>query len=287
MKLKTTFSLFAFLLLAACGSDDPATDGAADEAGDLPAIVDTAPEEPVQAAPAAEDEAEIPQAVEESGGEPDAEDDADKPIILAQADTASTSSQDWQFQEGTHFYRMVPTQPTVGGSDKIEVAEFFWYGCGHCFEFETYINKWSGDIPPNVRFVRVPATWNPLVELHAQLYYTEEVLVNNGKISNPEEFRASVFAEYHRRGNRMTSMNAIKDIFTRVGVSEEDFDNTWGSFEVSQKLRVAKDLARRYAITGVPAMVVNGKYRTGKAESGTYPKLLEIVDELVDRETVR
>jgi thiol:disulfide interchange protein DsbA len=182
---------------------------------------------------------------------------------------------------------MVPTQPTVGGADKIEVAEFFWYGCGHCYDFEPHINRWSEKKPAGVRFVRIPATWNPLVMLHAQLYYTEEVLVKNGKIANPEEFRASVFEEYHKRGNRMTTEAAIQSVFTRQGVSADDFTNTWKSFEVAQKLRVAQDLARRYAITGVPAIVVNGKYRTGAAEAGGYPKLLEVIDELVERETLR
>ena len=108
-----------------------------------------------------------------------------------------------------------------------------------------------------------------------------------GKIADPVAFRAAVFNEYHRRGNRMTSQAAIQEVFARYGVSADDFNSTWSSFEVAQKLRVAKDLARRYAITGVPAMVVNGKYRSGKTDTGTYPVLLDVVDELVARETVR
>ena len=82
-------------------------------------------------------------------------------------------------------------------------------------------------------------------------------------------------------------MSPCQALFASAGVSADDFNGTWSSFEVAQKLRVAQDLARRYAITGVPAMVVNGKYRTGKTETGTYPKLLEVVDELIQRETVR
>jgi thiol:disulfide interchange protein DsbA len=221
--------------------------------------------------------------VEESAADTDDAQTGDVPLMLAQAET-STSPANWKFKEGQHFHRLVPTQPTVGGADKVEVAEFFWYGCAHCYEFETYINRWAEQTPPNVRFVRIPATWNPLVKLHAQLYYTEEVLVANDKIADPDGFRAAVFAEYHRRGNRLTSESSIRELFARHGVSEDDFNNTWESFEVAQKLRVAQDLARRYAISGVPAMVVNGKYRSGKAETGTYPKLLEVVDELVARE---
>ena len=277
--------LFVYLLLlAGCGADEPVTDQATD------AIAEEQPADDAGTAPEVDDEPaatqEQSQIVEESGGEPDASEDQDKPIILAQAETKAPA-QDWQFKEGMHYHRMVPTQPTLGGADKVEVAEFFWYGCGHCYEFESYINPWSETKPANSRFVRIPATWNPLVKLHAQLYYTEEVLVTNGKIADPVGFRAAVFNEYHRRSNRLTSLTTIAEVFERFGVSEDDFNSTWNSFEVAQKLRVAEDLARRYAITGVPALVVNGKYRTGKADAGTYPELLEVVDELIERETIR
>jgi thiol:disulfide interchange protein DsbA len=70
-------------------------------------------------------------------------------------------------------------------------------------------------------------------------------------------------------------------------VSPEEFTNTWKSFEVAQKLRVAQDLARRYSISGVPSIVVNGKYRTGAAEAGGNPKLIELIDELIARESQR
>lgn len=257
----------------------PAADPVAEEgAGVAPEV------EAVAEAPA--DDAEQPQMVEESAAEEDEVQAEDQPIILAQADVP-TAPQEWKFSEGTHFARMVPTQPTVGGADKIEVAEFFWYGCAHCYDFETYINRWLETKPANVRFVRIPAVWNALVKLHAQLYYTEEVLVKNGKIENPEQFRAAIFAEYHRRGNRLASEAVIMDLFERHGVSNEDFSNTWKSFEVSQKLRVAQDLARRYSIASVPAIVVNGKYRTGASEAGGYPPLMELIDELIVRESLR
>jgi thiol:disulfide interchange protein DsbA len=247
----------------------------------------TAPE--VEMAPADVDSTsneEQPEMVEESAAEEDEAEVEDRPIILAQADVPA-STQDWKYQEGTHFARLVPTQPTVGGADKIEVAEIFWYGCAHCYDFEAYVNRWLETKPANVSFVRIPATWNPLVSLHAQLYYTEEVLVNNGKIANPEQFRAAVFAEYHRRGNRLASEAAIQELFETHGVSAEDFTSTWKSFEVAQKLRVAKDLARRYSISSVPAVVVNGKYRTGAGDAGGYPPLMELIDELIAREGVR
>ena len=107
--------------------------------------------------------------VEESASEAEP---VDESIVLAVADSPA-DAREWPFKEGEHYVRMVPTQPTVGGSDKIEVAEIFWYGCPHCYDIEPYINKWAESKDPDVRFVRIPATWNALVRLHAQLYYTE------------------------------------------------------------------------------------------------------------------
>jgi thiol:disulfide interchange protein DsbA len=229
---------------------------------------------------------EQPQMVEESAATEEEVETEDKPLILAQADS-ETAPGDWQFEEGTHFTRLVPTQPTVGGADKIEVAEIFWYGCAHCFDFEPYVNRWAENLPANIRFVRIPAMWNALVKLHGQLYFTEEVLVKNGKIEDPAGFRTAVFLEYHRRGNRLASMEAIQAVFERFGVNEEDFNTTWGSFEVAQKMRVAEDLARRWNVASVPAVVVNGKYLTGAGLAGSYPKLLDVIDELTAREAIR
>ncbi|MDH3266910.1 MAG: DsbA family protein, partial [Gammaproteobacteria bacterium] len=124
-------------------------------------------------------------------------------------------------------------------------------------------------------------------KLHAQLYYTEEVLGRNGILKDPETFREAVFQEYHQRGNRMSSEAAIQKLFARFGVSEADFQSTWASFEVNQKLRVAADLARRYSISSVPTIVVNGKYRTSASETGTYPRLIEAINELTVREGLR
>jgi len=269
------------LALNACGKEQAPASSVEDAATTTEQAVDEAVDAAAeQAEQAMDDTLEV---VEESASEAEP---ADEVIKLALAESPA-AARDWQFKEGQHYVRMVPTQPTVGGADKIEVAEFFWYGCPHCYDMEPFINKWAEGKDPGVRFVKVPATWNSLVRLHAQLYYTEEVLVRNGVIEDPAGFREAVFQEYHRRGNRMTSEDAIQKVFARFGVSEEQFRSTWSSFEVNQKLRVADDLSRRYTISSVPAIVVNGKYRSGAGEAGGYPKLMELIDELVAREGLR
>jgi len=266
------------LVLGACSKEEQAAP-AADE---QPMVEQPAAEEmPADESAATADE--VLEVVEESAAEPEP---AEREIVLAQADVPVAPAE-WKYREGENFTRLVPTQPTVGGADKIEVGEFFWYGCPHCYDMEPYINGWAEKAPSNVRFVRIPATWNALLVLHARLYYTEEILVRNGTIKDGPAFHEAVFMEYHQRGNRLTSEDAIQKFFARFGVSEQDFESTWNSFEVDQKLRVAEDLMRRYSISSVPTIVVNGKYRTSAAEAGSYPKLLELLDELVLRESLR
>ena len=224
------------------------------------------------------------QVVEESAAEPEPEEQA---IVLAQADDIPATVPEWKYAEGKHYQRLMPTQPTVGGADKIEVAEFFWYGCPHCLDFEPYINQWDAEKPAGVRFVRIPAMWNGMLKLHAQLFYTQEVLARNGIIKDGPAFHQAVFQAYHGQGNRLMSEAAIQKLFERFGVSADDFERTWGSFEVAQKLRVGEDLARRYSIANVPTVVVNGKYRTGGGDAGSYDNLIELIDELIARESAR
>ena len=271
----------ALLSLASCSKEEapalPVEESAVSEAP-----TETADE--AAAASAEEAASETLELVEESASEAEPVDEA---IVLAVAETPAVK-RDWKFKEGQNYARLVPTQPTLGSADKIEVAEFFWYGCTHCYDMEPYINKWAETKDPNVRFVRIPALWNATYRLHGQLFYTEEVLVRNGVIKDPAGFRAAVFEEIHRRGNRLTSETAIEKLFARFGVSAQQFQATWGSFEVNQKLRVADDLVRRYSVSSVPSIVVNGKYRTNATEAGgSYPKLMELIDELTVREGLR
>ena len=275
--------LFACLLVfvAACGKEEAAP-AAVEEPS---AGVETAVEEAAETPEAVETEAEeeVVEVVEESAAEPEADEQA---ILLAQADVPPP--QEWKFREREHFVRLVPAQPTIGGADKIEVAEFFYYLCPACDRFEPIVRNWAADMPANARFVQVPVMWNQLLVLHARLFYTGEVLARNGVIEDGQAFQSAVFDEIHRRNNRLTSEASIQRLFARFGVSEDAFKRTWNSFEVDQKLRVAQDLGRRYGATSTPTMVVNGKYRTDAQQAGgTYQHLFDLIDELIVRESIR
>jgi thiol:disulfide interchange protein DsbA len=267
------------LVLAACSKEEPAA-----PAVEEPAVVEeTVVEEVIDEITDEAATDEVLEVVEESAAEPEPE---EQPIILAQADVP-VPPVEWKYKEGEHYARLVPTQSTLGGADKIEVAEFFYYACPHCFTFEPVIKGWAENKPANVRFVQIPAMWNGYLVLQARLYYTKEVLARNGILEDGDAFHNAVYEEMHRRRNRLASEDAVQRLFERFGVSADEFKRTWDSFEVAQKLRVAQDLGRRYSIPSTPAIVVNGKYRTGGKEAGGIPQLLELIDELILRESLR
>ena len=203
------------------------------------------------------------------------------PVLAAAAALAGAqqlTAQTGQFELGTHYQRFSPTQPTSSSPEQIEVAEVFWYGCPHCYTFDPYLENWKQDLPANVSFVRIPAVWNPLLQLHARAFYTAEAL---GRI---EEMHTSFFREIHVNGNYLDSEQALQAFFGEFGVSAEEFANAFNSFAVHTRLQRANELSRRYRISSVPTVIVNGKYSTSAAATGTYENLMLLIDELVAAE---
>ena len=209
-------------------------------------------------------------------GQPDAASSSGARIMLAQSDTAIASE---RFELGRHYERLSPTQPTSSGAGQVEVAEIFWYGCPHCYTFDPYLESWREDLAPNVSFVRLPAVWNPLLQLHARAYYAAEVL------GISDEIHAPIFREIHVNGNPLNSEQALQGFFEQFGVSEDDFTGAFNSFAVHTKLQRADELSRRYRISSVPTVIVNGKYSTSAATAGDYQTLIELIDELVASES--
>jgi len=279
MKRRISISALVLLALAitACSKEDTAP---------VEAPQAVAAEAPEAAAPTTDSTVAVPESlevVEESAAEAEPEDQA---IVLARADDPA-AGRVWKFKEGQHYNRFPSTAGRWGSADKIEVTEVFMYSCPACYDLEPIINAWEEDKDPNIRFVRIPAIFNQLAALHAKLYYTEVFLAQGGKLKDPAEFRRMVFDEFHRRGNRLTSETAIQRLFARAGVSEDDFNRTWNSFEVDQALRRAREMAINYGVSSVPMIIVNGKYSTNTGQAGGYPNLIELIDELTVREGLR
>jgi thiol:disulfide interchange protein DsbA len=278
--MKQLFALLVVtLILAACSKEEQPREPVAEQAPAAAEQPDTTAEDVAETGEEAT--GETLEVVEESAAvEEAAEDEA---IVLAMADTdTEAAAREWKFKEGTDYFRLVPTQPTVGGPDKIEVGELFMYSCPHCRDLDPILSRWATELPPEVRFVRIPAIFNRPAQLHAQMFYTAELLATNGTLAEFDEFHSTVFDEFHQRGNRLVSVDAIERLFTRFGVSQDDFDKAWNSFPVNQKIRVAADLGRRYGATSVPTVIVNGKYRVPNTRN-----VLEVIDELLAREGLR
>jgi thiol:disulfide interchange protein DsbA len=183
------------------------------------------------------------------------------------------------FKEGTNYKKVVPAQPTNVAPGKIEVVEFFWYGCGHCFALDPAIEAWRGKgKPPYVEFVRVPAMWNDTLRMHARLFYTAEAL---GKL---DELHSTIFREIHVNNDPMNTVELMVAFFKKHGVSAEEFQKTFASFAVESKLQRADFLNRRFQINSVPQVAVNGKYLTDQGMAGGEPERFQVIQELAAHE---
>jgi thiol:disulfide interchange protein DsbA len=187
--------------------------------------------------------------------------------------------------EGQQYNALMPAQPTLVAPDKVEVVEVFWYGCGHCFHLDPTLEAWrTKSRAPYVEFRRIPVMWNEMTRAHARLFYTIEAL---GKL---EQLHALVFREIHLNGNVLADADPAKTeqlqraFLLANGVSAAEFDNAYRSFDVDSKLRLAEDLTRRYRATGVPLLVVNGKYTADVGTAGGEPELTQLVSDLAASE---
>lgn len=178
--------------------------------------------------------------------------------------------------EGTHYVRL--SQPLPMPSDgKIEVIEFFWYGCPHCHQFEPMLEAWAKKLPPDVNFRRVPVAFRePFVE-HQKIFYTLEAL---GKV---DELHRKVFHAVHNERQRLDKPADIAAWMGKHGVDPAKYTDMSHSFAVQTKLRQAKQLAEAYKIDGVPALGIHGRYYTSGSLAGGNEQMLSVTNFLIGR----
>jgi thiol:disulfide interchange protein DsbA len=187
-------------------------------------------------------------------------------------------------QEGKHYQRLAQPLPATPG--KIEVVEFFWYGCPHCYAFEPQMQDWIAKLPADVSFRHAHVAFRANVKLHQRLFYALEAL---GK---EKELRARVFSALHREGKGLDSVKAMTDFLTPLGVDATKFTEAYNSFGVQTKCLQAEKLSEAYRIDGVPALGVGGRFltspsiasagaRTSELESGQ--RALDTVNFLIQR----
>jgi protein dithiol oxidoreductase (disulfide-forming) len=186
---------------------------------------------------------------------------------------------------GTNYKVLSPAQPTDVPPGKVEVVEFFWYGCPHCSVLDPYLESWRKVKPAYVEFVRVPAMWGEVQRVHARLFYTLQAL---GKL---EELHTKVFDQIHKQQDPLYTQGDDKSTladqlrFAKAnGISESDFLTAYNSFAVQTNLQKADDLERRDRIEGVPAIVINGKYVSDVGMAGTQDNLIQLTNDLAASE---
>jgi len=276
------------LLLSSCSCAHKKTPSA-DQA---PASAPAAANAPLAAAPAA---APPPAPVGPPGetGQPaaaqESADDAEKPessdVSLERMASLPSDAQlpAGRWKPGVNYDPVVPEQPTGVEPGKVEVIEFMWLGCPHCYLLEPILLKWLKGKPAYIEFVRVPVEWDAAHRAHARLFYTLMALGRTDLIER-------AFDTIHQQHNPLIGASDQESLrieqawAAQQGVSAGDFANAYDSLLVSTNLERAEDLALRYRVQYVPTIVINGKYVTDVSKAGSPDNLIQLIDDLAASE---
>ena len=159
-------------------------------------------------------------------------------------------------------YNKLKTPLPVNKDGKIEVIEFFWYACPHCYAFEPVIEPWAATVPADVRFHRVPVAFDALKEVHQQIYYTWEAL---GLV---EQMHGKTFKRFHIDHKPINKEADMLDFAKESGLDVDKVKAAWNSFSVASKMRGAKQLSEDYDIDGVPEIGIQGRFTTAPSMGG-------------------
>lgn len=282
--------LFAVLALmtvsvCACGNEAPAPAPA-------PAATAETTTQSTEAAPAPQattqtQQSETEQATSAQESVADATaDDRDQSALTLERLAALPAAQQLpsgKWKAGVSYTPIVPAQPTNVPSGKVEVTEFFWYGCSHCFALEPYLQKWDQSKAEYIELVRVPVMWGPVHRAHAQLFYTLQAL-------GREDLHQKVFETIHKANNMLVANDANRTLALQTefakanGINPDEFRKAYNSFSVKTNLERADEMMRRYRIESVPQLAVNGKYLTDVGKAGGHEKLLSLLNDLAASE---
>jgi thiol:disulfide interchange protein DsbA len=179
--------------------------------------------------------------------------------------------------EGKDFVKLqTPAPVSLAPGKKVEVIEFFWYGCPHCYAFEPFIEAWAKKLPADVQFRQVPFAFIGPVE-HQKLFYALE------EIGQREALQRKVFNAYHVERKKLASESEITEFVAANGVDKAKFTEAYKSFGVNTKLNRGKNLSNAYKIDGVPAMGIQGRFYTSASLAGSHERALQVTDQLIAR----
>jgi len=201
------------------------------------------------------------------------------PALLAAlllAASPSAFGQD-KFSEGVN-YATLPVPVETADPGKVEVVEVFSYACIHCKNFDPTLQAWVAELPDGVEFRRVPAIFDPTWALFAQAFYTAEVLGVSEQVHTP------IFKAIHEQGVDLRDPQLMAQLFQReAGVAPEKFMQVFNSFGVRSRVQQADAHGRAYGVTGVPTLIVDGRYRVDGRMAGSNGNMLEVVEYLINQ----
>ncbi|MFG6431692.1 thiol:disulfide interchange protein DsbA/DsbL [Roseateles sp. LYH14W] len=169
--------------------------------------------------------------------------------------------------EGRHYNVLPQTLPTPPG--KIEIVEFFWYGCPHCYAFESLVESWAKRLPADVNFRKVHVAFRANVKIHQRMFYALESL------GQEAQTRPAIFAAMHQQGLALDDAKSQAKFLANLGVDATKYQNAYNSFGVQTKCTQAEKLSEAYRIDGVPALGVGGRFLTSPSMAGAGQRLPE------------
>jgi protein dithiol oxidoreductase (disulfide-forming) len=179
------------------------------------------------------------------------------------------------FKEGADYLRLKNPAPVESPAGKVEVVEFFWYGCTHCNSFEPQLEAWSKNIPKDAVLRRVPVAFRSDFEPHQRLFYTLEEM---GKLP---QLHKKVFQTIHEQRQPLNSAQLVTAWAGAQGIDTAKFTAMYNSFGVSTKVRKATQLQDQYQVEGVPSLGVAGRFITSQEYAKSMERALQVVDYLV------
>lgn len=191
------------------------------------------------------------------------------------------------WKEGTNYTLINPAQPTMVDPGQVEIIEFMWLGCPHCYSLNPYIEAWRKKLPSYVTFRQEHVTWDAARTPHARLFYTIQAL------GAGDALVVKAFDEIHRKQNPLMGRSdaetaQIQQVFMVAnGIDAAAFKREYNGFSVNASIKRADDLVRRYRVDNVPTLIVNGKYRTGVDMAGSPEKLVQLLTDLAAAEKAR
>jgi thiol:disulfide interchange protein DsbA len=174
-------------------------------------------------------------------------------------------------------YTVLKHPKTTDSGNNIEVIEFFWYGCPHCNELHPYIKAWLKDKPKDVSFRYIPAVFRPNWIPGAKIFYALDALGEREKLHD------KVYDAIHRDGIDLTKDDVLFNWIAKQGLDRQKFIDAYNSFSVQNQVSRATHLSKDYGLSGVPSVVVDGKYLTSGRMGGTPQDTINTATALIEK----